>query len=100
LYNGSLDVLEEVSAEIVDVDFKHELLQKEKIVFCGSGSKKFEVINNNDNSVFDFDIQPSTQNMIEISYKKFKNKEFEDNAYFEPFYLKDFIAIKPKNKMF
>ena len=36
--------------------------------------------------------------MLELSEKAFNNKEFEDTAYFEPFYLKDFVAIPPKTR--
>jgi len=38
--------------------------------------------------------------MIKISSQKYNDNEFEDVAYFEPYYLKNFIAIKPKNKIF
>ena len=100
LFNNDLTELEKVTAEIIDENYKQELLKDNKVIFCGSGSKKFEDVLNNENAIFDFDIQPSAANMIEISEEKFNKKLFEDNAYFEPFYLKDFIAIKPKNKMF
>jgi len=100
LFNKELNELEKVSAEIIDENYKQDLLKKEKLVFCGSGSKKLEQVLNSKNAIFDFDIQPSAVNMIEISEKKFLEDNLEDTAYFEPFYLKDFIAIKPKNKIF
>ena len=40
------------------------------------------------------------KNMAELSENKWKNKKFEDVAYFEPFYLKDFIATKPKKNIY
>lgn len=100
LFDANLNELEKVSAEIIDENYKHELLKNNMVVFCGSGSKKFDELIKNENAIFDFEIQPSAANMIEITERKFTEKQFEDNAYFEPFYLKDFIAIKPKNKMF
>jgi len=100
LFDNNLILIEKVSAEIIDKNYKQELLQNKKLVFCGSGSKKLNEVIDNNNAVFDFEIQPSAVNMIDISEKKYSEKKFEDNAYFEPFYLKDFIAIKPKNKMF
>ena len=100
LFDNDLTEIEKVTAEIIDENYKQELLKDKKIVFCGSGSKKFEEVLNSNNAIFDFEIQPSAVNMIDISEKKFLEKSFEDSAYFEPFYLKDFIAIKPKNKIF
>ena len=49
-----------------------------------------------ENAYFEEGIHPSAADMSELSYLHYKNKEFEDVAYFEPYYLKDFIAIKPK----
>ena len=100
IYNADLSIVKDVSADILTPESYSSYLENSKIVFVGSGSAKFSEILNNENAVFDDKIVPSAKNMIEISFKKYKNKEFEDVAYFEPYYLKDFIAIKPKNKIF
>jgi tRNA threonylcarbamoyladenosine biosynthesis protein TsaB len=44
-------------------------------------------------------IEPSARQMIPLALDKFLEKNFEDTAYFEPFYLKDFVATTPKRKV-
>ena len=100
IYNQNIEEVQKISAEIISEDFNANLLKENKLVFCGSGSEKSMEILKNENIIYDFEIKPSAKNMVEISTKKYAAKEFEDSAYFEPFYLKDFIAIKPKNKIF
>jgi len=100
IYNYDLSKIKDVSADILTEDSYSDFLKKDKIVFVGSGSAKFNEILNSPNAIFDSEIVPSAKNMIEVSYQKFIDKNFEDVAYFEPYYLKDFIAIKPKNKIF
>jgi tRNA threonylcarbamoyladenosine biosynthesis protein TsaB len=58
-----------------------------------------DILSNLTNANFINNINPSAQSMVNLSYKKFKEKQFEDVAYFEPFYLKDFITVaKNQNK--
>jgi len=100
IYNSDLSIVKDVSADILTDKSYSSFLNINKIIFIGSGSAKFNEILNNKNAFFDKNIVPSAKNMIDISYKKYMNKEFEDVAYFEPYYLKNFIAIKPRNKIF
>ena len=100
VYNQELEELQKISAVIITEEFNASLLKENKLVFCGSGSEKSMEVLKHENIIYDFEIKPSAKNMIEISANKYAAKEFEDSAYFEPFYLKDFIAIKPKNKVF
>jgi len=100
IYNSDLNIIKDVSADILTENSYSSFLKSDKIVFVGSGSAKFSEILNNKNAIFDTNIVASAKNMIEISYQKFKSQKFEDVAYFEPYYLKNFIAIKPKNKIF
>ena len=100
IYNSDLSKIKNVSADILTEESYSSYLNSDKIVFVGSGSAKFNEILSNNNAIFNTDIVPSAKNMIEVSYKNFKDEKFEDVAYFEPYYLKDFIAIKPKNKIF
>lgn len=90
----------EITAEIVDEQhsFGH-ILSERKVVFFGNGSDKCHEIIKHANAVFRSGLYPSAKNMIGLSEQKFQNKEFEDVAYFEPFYLKDFVATTPKNKV-
>lgn len=85
------------TAEIVDEHSFSELLNKNMIYFFGDGAAKCKsVLSANKNAVFIDDVFPSAKNMISLSEQAFVNKEFEDVAYFEPFYLKDFVAGKKK----
>ena len=100
IYNDDLTKIKDISADILTEESYADYLKSNKIVFVGSGSDKFSQILNNNNAFFNKEVMPSAKNMVNISYQKFNNKIFEDVAYFEPYYLKDFIAIKPKNKIF
>ena len=64
----------------------------------GNGADKCKPILVNKNAVFIDDKFPSAREMSKLSFDKFTNNEFEDVAYFEPFYLKDFIVIPEKKK--
>ena len=83
------------TATIIDEHSFESMLQKQKIYFFGDGAEKCKgVLAGNSNAVFIDQLFPSAKNMIHLSEKAFQNKQFEDVAYFEPFYLKDFIAGK------
>ncbi len=80
-----------IHADIVDVDTYSKYLI-DKVLFFGDGAIKCEEIINDKNAFFKLDILPSAKNLAILAFKQYNNKEFEDIAYFEPFYLKDFIA--------
>ena len=90
-YNKKNELVREVKADIIVSNSYTDLLKK-KILFFGDGSEKCKDILVSENAYFEDNIHPSAIDMSEISFLKYKNKEFEDVAYFEPFYLKDFIA--------
>lgn len=89
-YNKKNELVREVKADIIVSNSYADLLNQ-KILFFGDGSEKCKDILVSENAYFEEDIHPSATDMSEISFLKYKNKEFEDVAYFEPFYLKDFI---------
>jgi len=83
------------SAEIIDEDSFVDFLKNYKIIFIGDGAAKCkEVLSKNSNAIFMDNVFPSAKNMISLSEKAFQLKQFENLAYFEPFYLKDFVAGK------
>jgi len=96
VYNKGMDPLEPVEAIILEEDFRSQYLSKGKVMFFGDGSEKSKELLQHENAIFSEIKYPSSADMIQLSYRKYKNKAFEDSAYFEPFYLKDFIAGKPK----
>lgn len=100
LYDNQLNKVRDISADIVDEQTYREYLGKNKILFFGDGSDKCKEVIKNENAVFLEGIYPSAKDMVRLSEKAFAEKDFVDVAYFEPFYLKDFIATTPKKKVF
>ncbi|EJL75135.1 tRNA (adenosine(37)-N6)-threonylcarbamoyltransferase complex dimerization subunit type 1 TsaB [Chryseobacterium populi] len=82
-------------AKILDENSFEELKDK-KIIFVGDGAKKAKEILQLPNAEFNEEVYPSAQYLIKKTIEKIRNKEFEDIAYFEPFYLKDFHGVKRK----
>jgi len=98
-FDNNLNKLTETESKIIDENSFNNNLEKQKIVFCGNGSHKLKEIIKSQNAYFVDNIITSAKNMVELSYKKFKAKDFVDVAYFSPFYLKSFIAIKSKKNL-
>jgi tRNA threonylcarbamoyladenosine biosynthesis protein TsaB len=99
LYDGQGLETEEVRAEIIDEQSFGEILAHNRIVFGGEGSKKCKpFLESNPNALFLDDFMASARSMNSLATEKFRQQEFEDLAYFEPFYLKDFVAGKPRVK--
>ena len=94
LVDTSLQQIEPVQALIVEEGTFEKLLSEHKVVFCGNGMPKCRpLLEKYPNALF-ADAEISAENMIGIAYQKFVKGEFEDVAYFEPFYLKQYIAKK------
>ena len=99
LYNSKGEEIKPVSAEIIEEDFLAEYLTDNKILFFGNGAEKCKTQITHSNAIFDGPQKTSAQFMQKLTYEKYNKKQFEDVAYFEPFYLKNFIATIPKNKL-
>ncbi len=84
--------LGETTAVILDTQSYLPLLEKGKVNFIGSGVEKFQKICDHTNAVFIENELPSASQIVNLATQKYKNREFEDVAYFEPYYLKDFMA--------
>jgi len=91
-YTHDLSLMEEVKAKIVDEEFVKLLPAETPIVFCGNAVEKCKpLLQDLPNAIFADSIS-SARFMADLAFEKFKKEQFEDVAYFEPFYLKDFIA--------
>jgi tRNA threonylcarbamoyladenosine biosynthesis protein TsaB len=90
--------IREIKAEIIDNTSFAEELERGEVYFLGDGAQKCKETITHKNAVFVDDKFPSSIEMAELSYQKYNNNNFEDVAYFEPFYLKDFIVIPEKKK--
>ena len=94
-YTYDMQPLEEISSKIVDENTFAELLSEQKVLFCGNGMPKCrELLSAFPNACF-IDAPVSAKNMLPAALKKWQNKDFENVAYFEPFYLKEYVAAKP-----
>jgi len=99
LYHPDLSIYRKILAEIIDENSFLEEFKKYKIVFGGDGAPKCaEILGKNSNAVVLEDFNCSSSYMGQLSEHKFREKDFEDVAYFEPYYLKDFVAGIPKVK--
>lgn len=96
LFNQSGEELQATEALILSENTLEKSLNEFEILFFGDGASKFQEICQHKNAKFDLDFLPSAANMIDLSYLKFINKQFEDVAYFEPFYLKEFYTTSAK----
>jgi tRNA threonylcarbamoyladenosine biosynthesis protein TsaB len=100
LFDSNLNKIRETKADIIDQNSFGELLEKQKIYFLGDGAAKCKTILKHPNAVFIDSFFPSADYMAYFSEKYFCRKQFEDTAYFEPFYLKDFAAVVPTRDIF
>lgn len=95
VYSAFFDInnteVRKIQADIIDENSYKKELEK-KVVFFGDGSEKIKEKIRHKNAMFISNIHPSAKNMGLLSYQKFTKSLFEDLAYFEPFYLKDFVA--------
>ncbi|MEO9892478.1 MAG: tRNA (adenosine(37)-N6)-threonylcarbamoyltransferase complex dimerization subunit type 1 TsaB, partial [Aurantibacter sp.] len=72
---------------------------KGNVLLVGSGAEKCKEVLESTNFSYKLNIIPSSKEMCMLAYEKFEVSAFENVAYFEPFYLKDFIIQKPKPKV-
>ena len=94
-YDFNMTPLEEVSSKIIDESTFSELLDAQTVLFCGNGMPKCrELLSAFPNARF-LDASVSAQNLLPAALKKWQHQEFENVAYFEPFYLKEYVAAKP-----
>ncbi|MES2418622.1 MAG: tRNA (adenosine(37)-N6)-threonylcarbamoyltransferase complex dimerization subunit type 1 TsaB [Bacteroidota bacterium] len=96
VYNNKLVEIEAVNAKIITESSFEELLAKHKLTFIGDGAAKCSDLLTHPNAQFlELNFNSAT-NMSPLADRAFAAKEFEDVAYFEPFYLKDFVFTTPK----
>lgn len=95
IYDSSNKEIIPTTAEIIDEHSFADLLISTQLIFFGDGAAKCkDILSVNTNALFIEDVVLSAVNMIPLSEKSFINKIFEDIAYFEPFYLKNFMIGK------
>ena len=98
LFNQSNMEVKSTEALIIDDSSFTEELKSNNICFFGDGAEKCREVLEPKGMIFIDGIKPDAKGMAVLSHAKFTDNNFEDLAYFEPFYLKDFIAGAPKVK--
>ena len=96
LYDRGLKMVREVKADVVTAETYQQWLDERPVYFFGNGAQKCMEVIQHPNAHLIEGIEPIAKWMMPLAEKRFLNEQFEDVAYFVPFYLKDFVAISPK----
>ena len=99
LYNKVGEVVRPVAADVVDAETYAAYLAEGRVTFFGDGAAKCAKVITSPHAVFVEGVSPLASGMFPLAEKAFAEKRFEDVAYFEPFYLKEFRATIAKNKV-
>jgi len=100
IYGHKMQKIRDIQADIIDHLTFSEYLQHHKIVFFGNGAAKCKTTISHHNALFLDDITTSACHMAELAETSYQSGNFVDVAYFEPFYLKDFVATIPTKNIF
>lgn len=99
IYDSKGNVVKPISAEVIDENSFSDIPEEKELVLFGDGMEKIRKVLKRKNVTFaDYNI--SASHMRVPAYEAFESGKLEDIAYFEPFYLKDFIATKPVKNIF
>ena len=91
VFTGDGTQKSDTEAKILDASSFSDLLETGKVLFIGDGAAKFSQVCNHPNAIFE-QCCPVADAMLLPALEEYKKKEFKDIAYFEPFYLKEFVA--------
>lgn len=95
VYNSDGDITRPIEAKIIEENSFENILAS-KIHLLGDGALKTKDILGTEKFEYHNMDYPSAQTLSLLASEKMKNNDFEDVAYFEPYYLKNFVAGKPK----
>jgi len=98
VYNSEYERVRKIEAEILDENSFSTFLSEYGTVFVGNKTEKTQELISNENARF-VDSLPSAKDMSVLAYEKHKKNDIEDVAYFEPYYLKDFLVTPAKKKV-
>lgn len=96
VFDRGLKPVRDIHSDIVDADTYREYLDRGPVYFFGNGAAKCMDVIAHPNAHLIDGIEPLAKNMYPLAAKRIAEEEFEDVAYYVPFYLKDFVAKKPK----
>ncbi|WGD35422.1 tRNA (adenosine(37)-N6)-threonylcarbamoyltransferase complex dimerization subunit type 1 TsaB [Olleya sp. YS] len=96
IFDANYKSVRAIEAQILDDNSFSNELKVNKVYFIGNGVEKTKTLIKSTNAIFVESKLPSANQMSALSYDKYKTNDMEDVAYFEPFYLKDFVGTKAK----
>lgn len=99
VYDSSGEIVRNTEAEVVDSESYLSFLVNKKVCFFGNGAEKCRRVITSGNAVFLDGVHPVATEMVPLADKAYAEKKFVDTVYFEPFYLKEFVATIAKNKV-
>lgn len=99
-FNLHGEQMTDIRAEVIGEYSFNDLFVERNILFFGTGSAKCKKVLTEKNALFLDNVYPRADYMVSLSDNLFRQQNFVDIAYFEPFYLKEFVATIPKNKIF
>ncbi len=99
IYDRNLNPIREVAPDTIDEHSFATYLSKGKVLFFGDGADKCKSMLTSPNALFLTGVYPLASQMLTLAEEKYRKKDFVNVAYFEPFYLKDFMATQAKNKV-
>ena len=95
-FDRALNEVRSISADIVENNTYDDILAQQPVYFFGNGAEKCHEVLTHHNAYIIEGIVPLAKNMYPLAEKRMANEQFEDVAYFVPFYLKDFVAKEAK----
>lgn len=99
VYDRALRELRAPQADIVDAQTYASWLDGRTVCFFGDGAAKCRDVITHPNAVFVPDVAPLAKHMAPLAERAFLSGQVADVAYMEPFYLKEFVATKPKDML-
>ncbi|MCK9641030.1 MAG: tRNA (adenosine(37)-N6)-threonylcarbamoyltransferase complex dimerization subunit type 1 TsaB [Prolixibacteraceae bacterium] len=100
IYDQKMQLIRNIQADIIDHLSFSEFFSNHKMLFFGNGADKCRTTIQHPNALFLDNITTSASHMAELAEAAYQNKRFADVAYYEPFYLKDFVATIPTKNIF
>ena len=99
IFDANLNKVEDTAARIIDENSFEDLRKNHHLWLFGDGAPKLSKLFENQPNITVIDgFRPSAASMLALAEKALRKQDFVDVAYFEPFYLKDFVAGKPHVK--
>ncbi len=96
IFDQESNRIESTSAKIITKDSFLDELEKQELICVGDGASKIKGVINHPNLTIESGIEPTARSWSPLLQKAFQERNFENIAYFEPYYLKEFIATKSK----